>query len=78
MPDGFGRPALVAHVDLRRGILADQDDGEARRVAAARATRASTAVADFAGQLVGDGFAIEDAGGHRDGSSEAACDRGPA
>ncbi len=30
-PDGLGRPALVAHVDLRCWILAHQNDRETRR-----------------------------------------------
>ncbi len=55
--------ALVAHVDLRRGMLAGQHHREPRRGPAARDARIHGRL-DPAGQSFGDGLAVENAGSH--------------
>ena len=76
---GFGRPPLVADVDLRRRVVADHDDGKPRRRVprgdgARRRPRGPRRVS-----CCGDRLAIEDAGGHsgratgRIGCRDRAC-----
>lgn len=55
--------ALVAHVDLRGGILADQYDGEARRTSA-RGQDGVDAVANLDADFGGDGLAVQNVCAH--------------
>ena len=59
--DRLRRPALVAHVDLRRGVVADQHDGESGRGASRGDVRGDVG-ANFVGDALRDGLAVDDAG----------------
>ncbi len=59
----FRRSPLVAHVDLRGRILADEHDGKPRLAPALRQTSGDL-VTDFAGQPCRTGLAVDDLGRH--------------
>jgi hypothetical protein len=65
--DGLGRAPLVAHVDLRRRMLADENDGKPRRRFAGR-DPCRDRYLHFRRHALGARLAVDDAGGH--GSSK--------
>ena len=60
----LGHPALVAHVDLRRRVLADEDDGEPGCGATLRHARRD-ALAHVGDHPLGERLAVEDPRAHR-------------
>jgi hypothetical protein len=61
--DFLAGEALVAHVDARRVVVADEDDGEPGR-AQACADALAHPLLHFAAYLRGDGAAVDDLCGH--------------
>jgi hypothetical protein len=65
--------ALVAHVDRRRGVVADQQRGQSRRRG-----QPGDLAGDLGAHAGGDGLAVDEGGGHGDSIQELQGRRAPA